>query len=256
MLNIGTPSSPFNPNLGCAVHSKSDPIEAGKQAWARLQDCETWEDWKLVGGAITAGREHAMRAAQTNKPEGSHYNKEFGAWLRVRGFADLEATTRKRLLQCMENIAAIETWRETLEVGKRLKWNHPATVLSAWKRATTESKPKPEKPDLDPDWGLFFRRFTLKEWLARIPPEWREELLTRRDNLDRSKPDPKVAAAIKAALSHLEAANDPKSGKTIAASNEHAALNDLRGALRVLAGLDRTLHDVEIRLVKKQKRAA
>jgi hypothetical protein len=255
MLNIEQHLPPASPHLGCAMHP-IDQIKAGQQAWARLQSHSTWDDWKMVGVAIAEGRTKAMAAAKTNEPKGRRYNTEFGAWLRVRGFDGLEATTRKRLLQCVENIDAIEAWLTKLESAKRLRLNHPATVLSAWKRATTTPKPKPEKSS---DWDLFFKRFTLRDFLNRMPPEWRDELLRRRDNLDKSRPDPKVAAAIKAALSHVAAASDPNSTTTVAASNEHAALSDLRGALRVLGGLDHTLHDIEIRLVaakSKRKRAA
>jgi hypothetical protein len=250
------PASPASPDLGCAMHPRPDPIEAGQQAWARLKTQSTWADWTTFGAAIGVLRTKAMQSANTNQPKGSRYNKEFGARLRARGFDDLEPTTRKRLLQCMENISAIEEWRSGLKPDKRLKLNHPAAVLSAWKRAMA---PKMAKEPAADEWAAFFQQHTLAEFLAKMPGEWRDELLRRRDTLDKSKPDPKVAAAIKAALSHMEAAGDPKSGQTVAASNENAALSDLRGALRMLGGLGRTLHDVEIRLVApkaRRKRAA
>jgi hypothetical protein len=132
-------------NLGCTTHPKSDLIEAGQQAWSRLKSRSTWADWKALGVAAIEGRTEAMARARTNEPKGRRYNTEFGTWLAEHDFGDLEATTRKRLLQCMENIAAIDTWLTGLNNGKQLRLNHPATVLSAWKRATA----KPNEPDQD-----------------------------------------------------------------------------------------------------------
>jgi hypothetical protein len=242
-------------DLGCATQP-SDSIKAGQQAWARLQAHQTWGDWKTLGFALAEGRTRAMAVAKTNQPKGSRYNKIYSGWLGARGFDDLGKSTRARLLQCMEQIEVIDTYLLTLKIDKRLKLNHPTTILSAWKRATA-----PKKPDKKPtsDWDLFFQQFTLRDFLDHMPPEWRDELLRRRDNLDKSRPDPKIAAAIKAALSHVAAASDPNSTTTVTASNEHAALSDLRGALRILGGLDRSLHDVEVRLIpakSKRKRAA
>jgi hypothetical protein len=131
-------------NLGCAAHPKSDPIEAGQQAWSRLKSRSTWADWKTLGAAIAEGRTEAMARARTNEPTGRRYNTEFGNWLAGHDFGDLEATTRKRLLQCMEQIDAIEAWLKKLEIDKRLKLNHPTTVLSAWKRSTAAPKAKTE----------------------------------------------------------------------------------------------------------------
>jgi hypothetical protein len=238
-------------NLGCATHP-SDLIKAGQQAWARVKSRSTWEDWKLIGAAIAEGRTRSMATAQTNQPKGSRYNKVFSSWLGVRGFDDLGKSTRVRLLQCMEHIDTIDDWLEQQKPDKRLRLNHPTTVLSAWKRATVEPKLKTEKPTSD--WDLFFKRFTLREFLARMPDAWRQELLLRRDNLDKGKPDSKVTAAVKAALSHIASATDPKTSKPVAASNEHAALSNLRGVLRVLDGLDCSLHDIEIRLVNAKPR--
>ena len=235
-----------NPDLSCATQP-SDPIKAGQQAWERLQAHQTWDDWKAVGLALAEGRTRAMAAAQTNQPQGSRYNKIYSNWLGARGFSDLGKSTRARLLQCMEQVGAIDAYLLTLKLEKRLKLNHPTAVLSAWKRAMAPKHEPVEKPT--PNWDLLFKQFTLRDFIERMPPEWRDELLRRRDHLDKSRPDSKVTAAIKIALGHVVAANDPNTTKIVAASNEHAALSSLRGALRVLGGLGRSLHDVEIRII-------
>jgi hypothetical protein len=256
MTNIVAFPSFVNPDLGCATQP-SDPIKAGQQAWERLQAHQTWDDWKAVGLALAAGRTKAMAAAQTNQPKGSRYNKTYSNWLGARGFSDLGKSTRARLLQCMEQIGVIDAYLLTLKLEKRLKLNHPTTVLSAWNRAMAPKSKPVEKPT--PNWDLLFKQFTLRDFIKRMPPEWRDELLRRRDHLDKSQPDSKVTAAIKMALDRAAAANDPNTTKTVAQSNEYAALSGLRGVLRVLSGFGRTLHDVEIRIIapkSKRKRAA
>ena len=251
-------------DLGCATQP-SDLIKAGQQAWARLQAHQTWDDWKVVGFALAEGRTKAMAAAKTNQPKGSRYNKIYSNWLGARGFSDLGKSTRARLLQCTENIAAIDAWLQTLKADKRLKLNHPTSVLSAWKRATTAPEPSRDNESA-PDWVAAWNKASpaartagytsidFKTFLADIPPAWRDELLRRRDSLNKDKPDSKVTAAIKTALSHIASTGDAKTGETVAKSNENAALNDLRGALRVIDGLDHTLHDIEIRLVRVRSR--
>jgi hypothetical protein len=262
VLNIVTFSSPARPDLGCATQP-SDPIKAGQQAWERLQAHQTWDDWKAVGFALAEGRTRAMAAARTNQPRGSRYNKIYSGWLGARGFDNLGKSTRARLLQCIEQIDEIETWFRTLKADKRLKLNHPTTVLSAWKRAMAP-KPKPsEKPTSD--WDSFFKQFTLRDFLDRMPPEWRDELLRRRDNLNKSRPDPKVAATpfirasevLRHALSLIKiATTTPEITPIVAASNEKEAIVALRRLAVILAGA--SIDEVTIiqQYAKERRRAA
>src|SRR4051812_14220288 len=60
-----------------------DPVTLGQAAWQRLKaaSSKSWDDWKLIGAALLAGRHHAMEIAKTNKPAGKRYNEAFHFWL-------------------------------------------------------------------------------------------------------------------------------------------------------------------------------
>ena len=134
-----------NGNLECTVHPKSveDRIRVGREAWERLSSGQAWNDWLLVGEALLAGRMEAMRAAHTNKPEGRRYNEEFSHWLKITRFDAVEATTRKRLLKCLEHRNEIQAWRATLTTNKLHVLNHPGVVLRRWQKTIVK------KPDDD-----------------------------------------------------------------------------------------------------------
>jgi hypothetical protein len=122
---------------GCSEQPKfQQTIQAGQAAWQRLNDCQTWNDWLLVGEALLVGRSEAMTAARTNKPEGRRYNEEMAAWLKATNFTNIDKGTRSRLLDCIEHRAEIEKWRATLTTTERLKINHPTSILRHWQRKT------------------------------------------------------------------------------------------------------------------------
>jgi hypothetical protein len=117
-------------------------IILGQAAWSRLRAGSTFEDWKKVGAAHVVGRTAAIREAHVNKPEGRNYNAAFARWQQERDFDDLDKAARSRLFEMMDHLAAIETWRATLTVTRRLDLNHPNSVVRRWKAAT--AKPKQE----------------------------------------------------------------------------------------------------------------
>lgn len=121
-------------NLGCPVQPKfgEQIVRAGLDAWSRLKQCKTWNDWLVVGEALEFGRVETMRSANTNRPEGRRYNEEFGDWLGRSGFAEIEKSIRSRLSECMARRGEIEMWRATLTTSERLTLNHPAVVLRRW----------------------------------------------------------------------------------------------------------------------------
>jgi hypothetical protein len=135
-------------DLECTVHPKSvdDVIRAGREALQRVLTGKHWDDWLLVGEALQAGRVEAMRSAHANKPEGRRYNEEYGHWLKTNKFDVIEATTRKRLLTCLEHRNEIEAWRKTLTANKLHELNHPGVVLRRWLKTQVkkpDAKPKP-----------------------------------------------------------------------------------------------------------------
>src|SRR5262249_27703897 len=120
-------------------------VQAGVDAWTRLKKDRAWADWVTVGEALLVGQAEAMRSAHTNRPEGRRYDHELADWLRHSGFDGLDKGTRSRLLACLANREAIETWRQSLPPSDRLRLNHPKSVLARWRQATTK-KPEAKGP--------------------------------------------------------------------------------------------------------------
>jgi hypothetical protein len=113
-------------------------IEAGRQAWARLQSQHrtAWSDWRSVGEAIKAGKDAAMKTAGVKTPFGKPYVRLFGAWLRETGFDGITSACRYRLLLCIQSGAAIEAWLSGLPESTRNKYAHPDSVWFAYRRAS------------------------------------------------------------------------------------------------------------------------
>jgi hypothetical protein len=120
-----------------------------RAAQERLKSGNAFNDWLIYGTALVNIRSSAMAAAHTNKPEGRRYCAEIGALLKEHDLDGIDKGARSCLLKVMEHKPEIEAWLATLPIAKRLKLNHPQTVFSAWKRAT--SPPKEEKPEPKPE---------------------------------------------------------------------------------------------------------
>ncbi len=119
-------------------------VRDGQAAWHRLRSNSTWDDWKKVGAAHVIGRATAMRDGHVKnaKPKGRAYNAAFRAWQKQFGFEELDKGDRSRLIDCMDHVAEIESWLETLPVADRLRLNHPTSMWRRWKAATTEPNTK------------------------------------------------------------------------------------------------------------------
>ena len=121
----------------------SDIVREGKAAWSRLkQGSGTWEDWKAVGYALLEGRTIAVRYARPRRVGGPGYGPAFNSWL-FDNRLNLSPTDRAMLFKVMVILPALEEWRETLPPIRRLRMNHPRTVLKNYKKAI-EIKPTPE----------------------------------------------------------------------------------------------------------------
>jgi hypothetical protein len=107
-----------------------DPVVCGQKAWQRLKDAgrTSWNDWKLIGAALMAGRRRAMEAAKTNKPVGKRYNEAFNFWMQTRGFDEIDKSDRAKLLLIMTDLDRIEKWLAGKTEAERASWNHPSTV--------------------------------------------------------------------------------------------------------------------------------
>jgi hypothetical protein len=118
----------------------SDIVREGKAARGRLkQGGGTWEDWKAVGYALLEGRTIAMRSARSRRVG---YGPALSSWF-FDNRLNLSPTDRAMLFKVMEILPAVEAWRETLPPMRRLRMNHPGTVLKNYKKAIG-SKPAPE----------------------------------------------------------------------------------------------------------------
>jgi hypothetical protein len=136
-------------DVGCGAQL----IQDAKEALTRLHRTQLLPDWFVYGRAFMALRVDAMRIAKTNDPKGRKYSMAMSTLLKEAGLDGVHKTTRSRLKEVMENRAEIETWLTTVPPDRRLRLNHPEPVLSAWKRAKGEKKPKPEpKPELCAIW--------------------------------------------------------------------------------------------------------
>src|SRR5262245_37360371 len=118
-----------NDGLSQTTHNQKNDglsVEAeGTEAWRRLKDGKNWDDWVKVGKALQVGRQHAMRTAHTNEPQGKNYSLAFNEWLERHELSDMDKGTRSRLLDIMDKLEMIEEWRQSLEPTKRLTINHP-----------------------------------------------------------------------------------------------------------------------------------
>jgi hypothetical protein len=115
-------------------------IHDGQQAWLRLRNKSTWQDWKAVGVAHVIGRATAMLDGNSNKPKGRGYCAAFHAWAKKFGSADFDKGDRARLFDVMDHLPQIEDWLAKLAPKERLRLNHPTGVWRRWKAATGEKK--------------------------------------------------------------------------------------------------------------------
>jgi len=121
-------------------HDSQTIVNRGREAWHTLKSDETWEKWVAIGRAIEAGRAAIMRLLLTNQPKGRAWSEHFGNWLRENEFDQIDKGVRSRLQTCLDNLPAIEAWRQTLGLTLRLQLNHPNAVLRRWQAARAEPK--------------------------------------------------------------------------------------------------------------------
>jgi hypothetical protein len=119
----------------CDPNGEELVLARGRDAWQRLGQDATWADWLSIGEALLVARAQATARSNSNAPVGRAYARAMAHLLAEYGFDRIDKGDRSRLLQCLENRAAIETWRSVLPLTERLRLNHPSTVLRRWKAA-------------------------------------------------------------------------------------------------------------------------
>lgn len=115
-------------------------------AWARMKKAQakTWGEWMTIGEGLIEGRRWAMQQAGADTPQGRGYITAFSEWLKRYKLDDMDASDRAKLLQIMEERAAVEEWRSTLTDHERRNLNNPVMVWRKW-TAATKVKKKPKK---------------------------------------------------------------------------------------------------------------
>jgi hypothetical protein len=63
-----------------------------------------------------------------------------GAWLRDAGPDEINNQERYRVLLILENLPAIQNWREGLDETQRRRLNHPNAIWAHWRRRQTDGK--------------------------------------------------------------------------------------------------------------------
>ena len=249
-LDIGYPAQPI------------DRIQAGREAWDRLSKHRVLDDWFVLGQALVIGRTEAFKEARTNKPAGRRYNEAIGVWLRETGFINIHKTIRSRTLELLDHRSEVEVFLATLPPEKQIKLNHPATILSAWKRSLVagQQTKKTLKPELSAAWNKadFTTRYQwlssgdveLTELLAVMPETMLEEIKARVLGQHGGKAPPRsVDKTLTHSLHH---------SLSILSTNKQEAIDGLTAIMRKLADHKLTLHDVAVTIVKRgaHKRAS
>src|SRR5262252_357095 len=106
--------------------NSDDLGKAMQAAWGRVKKSEArlWGDWMIIGDGLMEGRAWAMRQAGTNVPEGKGYIMAYNEWLKRWHVEDIDKSVRAKLLNIMEERAAVEEWRATLTVPDRRRLNN------------------------------------------------------------------------------------------------------------------------------------
>jgi hypothetical protein len=81
---------------------------------------------------LAAGRTEAMRKADTNKPMGRKYDKEFGDILKRERLDKLNSGTRGQLFTILDHRIQIAHWYVQLSPDDRQRINHPSSILRHW----------------------------------------------------------------------------------------------------------------------------
>jgi hypothetical protein len=125
-------------------------IVAAQQAWRRVRGNATFDDWVSIARGLAAGRAFSMKLAKRNKPVGTTYNRAMGQWLAQHGLDEISAQERYRALLVLDNLAAIESWRNALPEERRRTFNHPGAIWHAWQRRARPNASNPRQPDRRP----------------------------------------------------------------------------------------------------------
>ena len=149
--------------IAATIPTTAGIIERGQAALARLER-NAWPDWRAVIEAVGEGDRLSLLEAKANTRKSRHYSERMASWLRLYGFDRFDRADRCRLLECSDNLTALETWRSGLSAEQQLAFNHPRVVLSHWKRS--RRKPTTERSEFQPSPPIFVESISEEMILA------------------------------------------------------------------------------------------
>jgi hypothetical protein len=146
--------------------SDHEVMVSAAQAWSEIKGAsqQLWPMWVTkIGPALAKARAEAMVLAKTNQPKGKGYNGNMSALLIEYKLNDIEQVTRADLLNIMERLDLVESWRDRQRQPESL--NHPSVVWRQfksskdWKEAQValgleEDTPRAPKVKTKTDSGL------------------------------------------------------------------------------------------------------
>jgi hypothetical protein len=93
-----------------------------------------------VGHALSIGRAHALRLAETSKPFGLRYVKAFKAWT-AEHFPDMAKNTKAWSLVLFDKYAEVSEWWKTVPPYQQRRLLAPQSILNAHRAATAPPRP-------------------------------------------------------------------------------------------------------------------
>jgi hypothetical protein len=116
-------------------------LATGHDCLRRIQNCQTFEDWRGVGAALMVITQQTLAELELDEwdPNNKALVREFGLnWSLYEGRAGsnhkpLSKQERSALRQLMTN-PQIHAWRASLDPEAQRALTHPNTVVTRWKR--------------------------------------------------------------------------------------------------------------------------
>src|SRR4051812_7674721 len=120
-------------------------LSADERAIVRQSDeafvdvSRTWSHWMKVRAGLAILRDVAMRETGSRNDMSKLHKNRFHELLACCSYRNMADTTTKVLLSCADVAPAIDDWHAGLSEDRRLRLNHPDTVLRAFRE---EHNPK------------------------------------------------------------------------------------------------------------------
>jgi hypothetical protein len=100
-----------DPKEAAERNATTRTIRAGRDAWEEISRAESFESWKLIGGALAVGKQHALKVTGANAAWGRNCSRAFSEWMKQHGFDKIAKSVRSVAIESHENANAIEAWR-------------------------------------------------------------------------------------------------------------------------------------------------